>query len=135
MITQSRIHSLQPYVQKDVGEEGYIAPSELQIVVDHPSFERSMKLSLTGGEAGVSIHQEKGRLSTPESHSFTIPFDVAFTAKPIGFHKAYRIETSGTDERYFDVLVKSEKVLTTGIALVLDSSENLTGVIVEWFYT
>lgn len=135
MITQPRVHTLQPYVQKNEGEAGYIDPAELQVLVDHPTFERSMKLSLTGGSGGVSIHQEKGRLSTPENHSFTIPFDVAFTAKPIGFHKAYRIVISGTDERYYDVLVKSEKVITTGIVIVIDSSESLTGVIIEWFYT
>lgn len=134
MITQPRIHTLQPYVQKDPGQEGYIDPAELQIIVDHPTFARSMKMTLTGGQTGLSTHQEKGRVSTPANHIAPIVFATAFTEPPIGFHKVYRRITETGNMRFYDVLIDHEEVKTTGVDLVINSSEDLTGIIIEWFY-
>jgi hypothetical protein len=135
MLTQTQIHQLDLYVQKDVGEEGYIDPQELLIVVDHPSWTRSKKLNMNNGTSSLSSHVERGRITTPPSSTVNIVFDTAFTETPIGSHKVYRITTKGTDERHSDVLIKSEKVTTSGVSIIIDSREALTGIIIEWYYT
>ncbi len=131
---QSRIYELETYVQKEVGEEGYIDPAELLIIVDHPTWSRSKKMVLTGGASQLSTHQENSRITNPPSSTITVTFGTAFAARPVGFHKVYRITTEGSDERYYDVLIKHEQVTNTGIIIVIDDSESLNGVIVEWFY-
>lgn len=131
-IVQTRIHELIQYIQKESGESGYIDPSELMIAIDHPSWDESMKFPLSTSGNSPASDSEKGRLTNLASSTVNISWN--FDSVPIGFHKVYRIVENGTYRRRHDVLILSEEVSSTGLTIVIDSSESLTGVIVEYSY-
>lgn len=130
-LTQTRIHELSEYIQQEAGETGYIDPSEIWVAVDHPSFDKSKKYRVVSSEI-TTESKRSGRLTSLSSRTISISW--SFTSKPIGWHRVYREINRGTDKRYQDVLIKSEDVTSSALSIVIDDSETLTGIIVEYSY-
>ena len=59
---------------------------------------------------------------------------MAFSERPIGFHRVYREVIDGSNKRMEDVILDSESVTTNNMVLTINSDESLTGVIVEYNY-
>lgn len=133
-VEQTRIFELSPYL-------GTLDASEVMITVDHASFPLPMRTSLASilsGEAGVSgaTHIEKDTLTNLSSRTLTVTFDTAFTDTPVGWIKVYRMEATGEGGyREYEVLwdyATAVKVTTTGFSILINSSESLTNIVVEY---
>lgn len=109
--------------------------SELDILVDHPSFTYPKRIR-GAVSSGGSVHIEKDVLSGLASKTVTVEFESEFSSTPIGWIKVYRMtEMPNGTYREQDVLwghTTSTKVSTTGFVIQIDDSESLTGVIVEY---
>lgn len=133
-LTQILIRELQEYIQKVAGESGYIDPSEIWIPVDHPSFGDNARKYRLSSIIGTSANKQKGRISNLTSNTVTVTWDMAFSERPIGFHRVYREVIEGSNKRMEDVILDSESVTTNNMVLTINSDESLTGVIVEYNY-
>lgn len=131
-LIQTRPIDLVEYIQKESGEEGYIDPSTIYLVVDHPDFDKPQRFRLMSSESSSSSTKEKDRLTNLSLYTVAVSWDFAST--PIGWHRVYRVITRGSDTRKQDVLIKSESVSPSGLTIIIDSSEVLEGVIVEYCY-
>lgn len=139
-MAQKRIHALDPYAQLNPGDSGYIAPTAIRLAVDSTSFPGEPKY-ITYSSLLSDGHFEVGRLTGLASASVSILFGTSFSAVPSGLAnlKVYKFAeiTSGKYEAQ-DVLYyfeNSSPVTTDGFDLIIDSSESLTGVIVEYLFT
>lgn len=133
-LIQIRPFELDPYIQKEVGDPAYIDPSEILLWVDHPSFEKPMSYKLSSSASGDSALKYKGRLSGLQVRIVTLTWATPFPSRPIGFHKVYREVVVGTDSRMHNVFLQSEKVSSTQLQIVIDISESLSGVVIEYSY-
>lgn len=137
-LTQTRPYEEELYVQLDPGEDGYIAPEEIQVLVDHESWTRPKRLPLTMLGIGAS-HVEKDTLTGLTSRTVTVTFDVPFTDTPVGQEpQVYRMtEVAPNKFRKDKVLwgfTNVNQPTLTGFSIEIDSSESLTGVVVQYLY-
>lgn len=129
-ITQKRINTLSTYEQLDAGDVGYIPATSVFLAVDYSGWTESKKMSLD--DFLSSIHIEAGRLSSLGSRSVSITFGTAFTTTVIDTVKAYReVVYDGKTIRQ-DVLFYDLSVSLSGFSLEIDSSESLTGIIIDY---
>lgn len=134
-IELKRIRDLDEYVQLDPDDEDYIPASEITIPVDHPDWSEPKSITLDLPATLSTLHFEKSRLSSLSSRSVSVEFISAFTSIPIGFVNAYRLDTIGTKSVQTTVVIYDLSVTTVGFTLSIDDNEELTGIIIEYFYT
>lgn len=134
-VEQTKIHELGDYLfDKNA--------SEVKIPVSHPDWPRPKQISLSvlsgDFESGVTFHVEKGRLTNLVSRSVTVEFDAQFGYIPYGDVNVYRMEEEATGKwRKSDVLwgfTDANQPSVSGFSLEIDSSESLTGTIIEYIY-
>jgi len=131
---QTRTYTLDEYIQLNPGDPGYIPLSEINILVDHPSFDRSKRYTLS---QFVSLAQnvQAGRQSNLLTRSVVVTFSVPFSAGVVGWVKVYRSTTIPGVGIVRETVNSHDLVESiTGITLTIDDNESLTGVIVEYSY-
>lgn len=95
---------------------------------------------VTGG-TGVAIHREFGRLlgvTDLSSRTVAVVFSSPFKIKPFGWVEVYRMTSKNGMWRKVNVLYQhntEDWLDTAGFELVIDATESLTGVILEYYYT
>ena len=129
-LIQTRPYELDAFVDE-------VDASELDVMVDHPSFTVPLRVrGLFSGAAGT--HIEKDILTGLSSRTVMVEFDTVFSAIPVGWVKVYRMtEMPDGTYRESDVLwgfTTSAKVSTSGFVIKISDDESLTGVVVEYRY-
>jgi len=136
-LTQKRIRELVTYLQLNPGDPGYISPSSLYFAIDGVGF-GSEALKIAFADLLADEHEEKARLIGLVSASVAIVFGTAFIAKPLPvLFNVYRWDEpiSGTwikEQVKFSYDGGSSWLTSTGFNITIDSSESLTGVIIEY---
>lgn len=138
MATQKRIRALDTYTQLNPGDPGYIAPTAVYLALDSNDFTTEAK-KYPFSSLFSSIVEEVDKLTGLASRSVSVTFGTAFTSVPlIATFRVYRMsEISSGKWRMQDVLYyhTSENWLTTtGFSLEIDTSESLTGVVIEYIF-
>lgn len=138
-LTQTRPYEEDLHVQLNPGDEGYVAPEDIMLLLDNENFDRPRRIPWVNlGGGGTGSHIERDRLTGLSSRSVTVEFDAAFTSQPAGNVWVYRMEevVSGMWRRK-DVLfgfTNANQPTTAGFSLAIDEGENLTGVVVEYIF-
>ena len=137
-MTQARIRSLVTYTQGAPGDEGYIAPTAVFIGVDSAEFAGEAKKQ-TIDDYLSATHEEVARLTPLGSRSVAITFDTAFSSIPITvLINVYRITEIVSGKYKFDKVqwyhATATPVTITGFELEIETSESLTGVILEYYF-
>ncbi len=136
-LIQTRPKDLVLYVQEDVGHPDYVDPSELQFLIDHSSFAKPKRWPQTS-MSGATGHTEEDTLTGLSSRSVSVTFDAAFTTIPRGLNRlsVYRMTEVITGEFVMEQVMfhytSATPVTTTGFDLEIDTSESLTGIIIEY---
>lgn len=135
-LIQTRPKDLDLYVQLDVGDVGYVDPTELVYIVDHSTFAKPKRFPFTSVAAGAG-HYEQDKLIGLSSKTVSVTFATAFADVPkIETFKVYRMKEVVSGEwRMVDVLYSHSSaswLLSTGFSLTIHISESLTGVIIEY---
>jgi len=137
-MTQKRIRSLDTYTQLASGDPGYIAPSAVFLAVDSASFaEESKKQAIE--DYLSTTHVEKARETGLASRSIAVTFGAAFTGVPVTVAlRVYRITAVVSGKyRFQDVSwyhATATPVTATGFELEIETSESLTGIILEYHF-
>lgn len=138
-IIQQKIRDLEIYVPLPVDDPEYIDPSTVYGVVDCVSWTLPKKTIITNiGAGSILTHEESGRLSDLDSVNVGIAFSSPFDTMPIVVEfRVYRMGLVDSNKyRMVDVLYYSvlNWLTTSRFDIVIDSSENLTGIIVEYLF-
>ena len=138
-MAQDRIRSLDTYTQLASGDPGYIAPSAVFFAVDSAEFAALPKKQSIEDYLSTT-HVEKSRETGLASRSIAVTFGAAFTGVPItNTLRVYRITAVVTGKyRFQDVLwyhATATPVTATGFELEIETSESLTGIILEYEFT
>lgn len=134
-----RPYDLGTYVQLNSGDQGYIPRSEIKVLVDHPSFgdlPKTMPIDQMGNNSSEII--EKGRF-TPTSKTINRLFSRTFTSVPSGWIKVYRTEMIEEGKYVFQEVQfyypNATPITVNGFSIVIESTENITNVIVEYNFS
>lgn len=136
-LTQDRIRDLVTYIQLDPGDSGYVASSSLYFAMDSADF-GSKPFKFPVEDLLSDAHDEKARLIGLVSASVSITFGTAFTATPLPIlFNVYRyteiVSGKWVKENVNHHLTGGSSWLnSTGFSITIDSSESLTGVIIEY---
>lgn len=138
-LTQTRPYELDPYIQLNQGDPGYIDPSDLMYLVDHSTWDEPKRMpSSNFGEAGSLTHVEKDTLTDLASRSVSITFLSVFTFVPVTVaFNVYRYVDQGASyvkQNVLYTLSGSGWLTTTGFAITIDDSESLTGIYIEYYF-
>jgi hypothetical protein len=136
-VLQPRIRDLLLYTQLDPEDPNYIDPSTISVVLDHDDWDKSKRYPLSEILSSVSISTTKvGKLSDLSSRSVTVVFDTPFASSSIKEHvEVYRYKSEGGVYEREDILYHFASAgwfSTTGFSLVIEDSEDLTGIIVSY---
>jgi len=130
-LTQTRPKDLVAY---DPDAEGAPDVTELEFVVDHSTFAKPKSFSQMAMSSLLG-HIEKDRLTNLSSASVSVVFGSAFSSVPTGEVRVYRMDPM--DGGYIRQMVNwvfddINQPSTTGFNLTINSSESLTGVVLEY---
>lgn len=130
-MAQKRIYELETYEQLLPGDEGYIPATSVWMAVDYTGWTEAKKITLDDFLA--SLHVEAGRLTNLVSRSVAVVFGTPFSGTVIDRVSVYRIFTpqSGKPVRE-EVRIYNLSVTTTGFSLEIDSTEALSGIIIDY---
>jgi hypothetical protein len=139
-VVQVRIRNLTAYAQADVGDPNYVDPDEISLVIDHADWELPKRLPLTGFTLEVlDAHVEIDTLTNLSSRNVNVTFNTPFSGQPAGREpEVYRLwQTPNGTYRRQDVLwgfTDANQPTANGFSLIIDPSESLVGVIIQYEY-
>lgn len=131
-VEQTRPHELELY-------DGSLDPTGVMVPVDNSAWARPKRypISALGGGDGGSLHVESGRLTGLASHYVEEDFDTAFSDVPVGRKNlhVYRVVDPGDGKTYdLPIPFYGLGVTTSGFSFYIESTESLTGIVVEYFF-
>lgn len=130
-IVQKRIYELETYEQLEVGDIGFIPATSIFLPVDYSGWGESKKI--TFADLFSSYHVESGRLSNLISYSVSVLFGTSFEGTVLDSIKVYRNVTPIIDKNIRqDVLFYNLSVSLNGFSFTIDSSEDLSGIIIDY---
>ena len=136
-LTQKRIRALDTYVQLEVGDPGYIAPTALFVALDSADYGSEAKkyaLPNIGGEgAAYESDSLTGLTTLLNSVTFGTPFDATPLVLLFNVYRYFEYEAGKfirEEVKYY--LSGPTWYNTTGFTITIDTSENLTGVIIDY---
>ena len=137
-LTQKRIRDLTTYTQLESGDPEYVPPSSLYVVFDSANF-GSEPLKFPAEDLFEDSNVQKGRLTGLSSASVAVTFSTAFASTPItSLFEVFRYKevVSGvwTKQSVKKNLGSATWLTSTGFSITIDSSESLTGVIIEYIF-
>lgn len=133
-LTQKRTKNLELFNIVDPTDPDYIPLSELYFLVDHASFDKSKKI-YQDTFASLIQNTSSGKITGLTSNIVNITFNPTFDTSPIGEVRVYRMASYGAGYQREDVLwvfADASQPTVSGCNIIIDSDEDLTGVIVEY---
>jgi len=134
----TRTYELDLYTQLPVGDPGYIDPALVDFIVDHDGWTRAKRFPYTS-VSGISSHYETDKLENLITRTITKTFNTPFTGsiKTIMFRVYRMAEVSTGTWRMKNVAYGSTTtnwLTVSGFNIVIDSSESLTGIVIEYYF-
>jgi len=137
-LTQKRIRELDTYIQLDVGDSGYIAPTALFVALDSADYGSEPKkyaIPNIGGSGGAAYQSDS--LTGLSDWLVSVTFDTAFDAKPLvvllNVYRYFEYEAGRfTRENVNFYLSGSTWYNTTGFTITIDDGESLTGLYIDY---
>lgn len=116
---------------------------EVTVIRGRISSDGVSKRTVSSTGSAPKEHRELGRLEGGVSDEFltntvTVAFNSAFSTKPIGWFKVYRMQPTSGGYAISDVLYKVSSLDwldENGFEVIIDSRESISGVYLEYFYT
>lgn len=136
-MAQKRIRELDTYTQLASGEVGYVDPDTVFFPVDSTNFSGD-PYKVAFSDLFASVHVEADIMESLASRTVSVTFETAFTSRPlIRTFRVYRVAETYTGSgvyRMKDVLYSHAAawLTTTGFDIDIDTSEDLSGIIIEF---
>ena len=137
-LIQERTYELDVYTQLPVGDPDYEDPASIMFIVDSSAW-TSQKRFPYPSVSGISSHFETDTIENLPSHTVNESFSTPFTIKPktIMFRVYRMAEVSTGIWRMKNVAYGSTTtnwLTVSGFNIVIDSSESLTGIVIEYYF-
>lgn len=137
MTEQQRIRDLVTYIQLAVGDSGYVNPASIYVVVDSDNFgAKPFKfplLSLIGTDADYDAGTIVGISSPTVVHTFPTPFSTVPICSLINVYRYREVRTGEYVREDVQFSISGSNWITTNnFTIKIDSTENLTGVIIDF---